>query len=65
MGVAVEVFFGAVFDAPNADGTLGPRDMVNAVNNASIFLGAADSLTRLNIFLLDPPADRLPALKTS
>ena len=56
MGVAVGVPFGAAFDAPNAGETLGPRAVVNAVNNASIFLGAANALTRLNIFLPCPPA---------
>jgi len=63
MGVAVEPAFDAVFDAANAGETLGPRAVVNAVSNASIFLGAADALNRLNIFLLHPPARGLPALE--
>ena len=54
MGVAVGAPFGAAFDAPNAGETLGPRAVVNAVSNASIFLGAANVFTLLNIFLLRP-----------
>jgi hypothetical protein len=54
MGVAVEAAFGAALDAANAGKTLGPRAVVNAVSNASIFLGAANVFTLLNIFLLRP-----------
>jgi hypothetical protein len=41
-------------EAANAGATLGPRAVVNAVSKASIFLGAADALMRLNIF--HPPS---------
>lgn len=57
MGVAVAAVLADVFEAAKAGETLGPRDVVNAVNKASIFLGAAAALTRLNIFLLRPPAE--------
>jgi hypothetical protein len=49
------IFFGC--EAPNAGETLGPRAVVNAVSKASIFLGVADALIRLNIFLLVPSAN--------
>jgi hypothetical protein len=44
-------------EAANAGATLGPRAVVNAVTKASIFLGVADALIRLNIFLLVPSAN--------
>jgi len=57
MGVAFAAAFACVLEAANAGETLGPRAVVNAVSKANIFLGAADALTRLNIFLLRPPAE--------
>jgi hypothetical protein len=57
MGVAVGASFRTTFEAANAGETLGPRAKVNAVSVASIFLGAADALIRLNIFLLRPSAN--------
>jgi len=44
MGLAV-----VVGEAAYAGATLGPRAIMNAVSNASIFLGAADALSSLNI----------------
>ena len=59
MGVAVVVAaFGVAFEAANAGETLGPRAVVNAVSKASIFLGAADALIRLNITLPPSSANR-------
>jgi len=49
------IFFEAG-DAAYAGKTLGPRAVVNAVSKASIFLGAADALIRLNILLLLRPS---------
>jgi hypothetical protein len=51
------MFFEVGFEAANAGETLGPRAVVNAVSKASIFLGVADALIRLNIFLLVPSAN--------
>src|SRR5580658_8935506 len=56
-------FFQGCCEAANAGETLGPRAVVNAVAKASIFLGVADALIRLNIFLLVPSANVPTTLK--
>src|ERR1700685_650234 len=50
----IGMFFEVGCEAANAGEILGPRAVVNAVTKASIFLGGADTLIRLNIFLLVP-----------
>lgn len=65
MGVAVAAAFVCVLEAANAGETLGPKAVVNAVSKANIFLGAADALTRLNIFLPPSSGRSSPAVDTS